>query len=177
MVFCQNIVTRISSLFSTQLRVESVQSVQTEFPSETPRKNINMNTVKSSSRQIDHLFFCSMRGIPHLAGDEVTCWAGTKNQTFKSEGHWLNPDLVGQWSHSPALPFPQHAQTNTFPILNPSVTLPLCRFLVFPYTPILPPRLFPLPLPPGRQTNLKCPPFSAYYFMTHSLTTHFFFCV
>ena len=39
------------------------------------------------------------------------------------------------------------------------------------------PRPFPLSLPPGRQTNLKCPPFSAYYFMTHSLTTHFLFCV
>ena len=86
----------------------------------------------------------------------------------------MNPDLVGKWSHSPALSFPQHAQTNTFPILNPSVTLPLCRFLVLPYTPILPPRLFPLPLPPGTKTNLKCPPFSTYYFMTHSLTTHCF---
>jgi len=101
----------------------------------------------------------------------------TRPRCTTGKGHWLTPDLVGKWSHSPALPFPQHAQTNTFLILNPSVTLPLFRFVVFPYTPILPPRPFPLSLPPGRQTNLKCPPFSTYYFMTHSLTTHFFFCV
>ena len=83
----------------------------------------------------------------------------------RSDEHLSDPE---SFCHSPSLPFP---------ILIPSVTLPLCRFLGFPYTPILPPRLFPLPLPPGRKTNLKCPPFSVYYFMTHPLTTHFFFCV
>jgi len=83
----------------------------------------------------------------------------------RSDEHLSDPE---SFCHSPSLPFP---------ILIPSVTLLLCRFLGFPYTPILPPRLFPLPLPPGRKTNLKCPPFSVYYFMTHPLTTHFFFCV
>jgi len=33
----------------------------------------------------------------------------TRPRRTTGEGHWLNPDLVGKWSHSPALPFPQHA--------------------------------------------------------------------
>jgi len=99
----------------------------------------------------------STRPDEHLSDPESFCHSPSlpnprahKDEVTTGEGHWLNPDLVGKWSHSPALPFPQHAQTNTFPIPNPSVTLPLFRFLVFPYTPILPPRPFPLSLPPGR---------------------------
>ena len=71
----------------------------------------------------------------------------------------------------------QHAQTNTFPILIPSVTLPLCRFLVFPYTPILPPRLFPLPLPPGRKTNLMPSLLCLLFYDAFSDHTFLFLCV
>jgi len=82
----------------------------------------------------------------------------------------LNPDLVGKWSHSPAkaLPFLPEAQTNTILILNPSANPLYSSSHNFP-------NIFTCAK--RSQTNLKCPPFSACYFMTHSLTTHFFFCV
>jgi len=46
----------------------------------------------------------------------------TNSRCTTSEGPWLNPDLVGKWSYSPAkaLPFLPQAQTNTILILNPS---------------------------------------------------------
>ena len=36
-----------------------------------------------------------------------------KAEVHYRRGHWLNPDLVGEWSHSPALPFPQHTMRLT----------------------------------------------------------------
>jgi len=94
----------------------------------------------------------------------------TRPRYTTSEGPWLNPDLVGKWSHSPAkaLPFLPQAQTNTILILNPSSNPLYVSSLNFPHI---------FTCAKRNQTNLKCPPFSACYFMTHSLTTHFFFCV
>ena len=70
-------------------------------------------------------------------------------------------------SHSPAkaLPFLPQAQTNTILILNPSSNPLYSSSLTFTNICTCAKR---------SQTNLKCPPFSVCYFMTHSLTTHFF---
>ena len=100
----------------------------------------------------------------------VQILAPTRPRCTTSEGPWLNPDLTGKWSHSPgkALTFLPEAQTNTILILNPSSNPLYSSSLNFP-------NIFTCAK--RRQTNLKCPPFSGWYFMTHSLTTHFFFCV
>jgi len=71
----------------------------------------------------------------------------TRQRCTTSEGPWLNPDLVGKWSHSPAqapfltqaqpnpakaLPFLPQAHTNTILILNPSSNPLYSRSLDFP---------------------------------------------
>jgi len=86
----------------------------------------------------------------------------TRPRCTTSEGLWLNPDLVGKWSHSPALPFlPQaqtsitqaqtsitQAQTSMNLILNPSanslclVFRDLCYMLIF-LARLLVPTIFP----------------------------------
>jgi len=38
--------------------------------------------------------------------------APTRPRYTTSEGLWINPDLVGKWSHFPALPFLTQAQTS-----------------------------------------------------------------
>ena len=42
-------------------------------------------------------------------------WSIVKKIRNYRRGHWRNPHLVGKWSHSSALPFPQHAPTNPIP--------------------------------------------------------------
>ena len=44
-----------------------------------------------------------------------------KQRCTTSEGLWLNLDLVGKWSHYPALPFLPQAQTSTILIDRKSV--------------------------------------------------------
>ena len=65
---------------------------------------------------------------PHLIPQSSAVAKSSNPRAHKTEVHYrrgtLEEYLVGKWSHSPDLPFPQHAHTNTFPILNPS-----CRFL------------------------------------------------
>ena len=77
--------------------------------------------------------------------------------------------------HRHVVPFP--SQRPVFPPANPHEHHPtpqpffqssLFQFLDFPSIFTCAKRNY---------TNLKCPPFSAGYFMTHSLTTHSFFCV
>jgi len=67
-----------------------------------------------------------------------------------SEGHWLNPDLVGRWSHFSAKPFLIQSRTNPNPNPNPSA-ISLCLNSRYFYDPLilLPCLLFPL-TPPSR---------------------------
>jgi len=87
----------------------------------------------------------------------------TRQRCTTSEGLWLNPDLVGKWSHSPALPFLSQAQTSITQaqtsivpaqtsmnlILNPSansvylVFRDLCYMLIF-LARLLVPTIFPV---------------------------------
>ena len=77
----------------------------------------------------------------------------TRPRCTTSEGPWLNPDLVGKWSPSPAKALPSHtkaqpnpaktipflpqAQTNTILLLKTSSNPLYSRSLDFPNTPIL----------------------------------------
>ena len=65
---------------------------------------------------------------PHLIPQSPAVAKSCSNpRAHKAEVHyrrWLNPDLVGKWSHSPALPFPQHAQTNPIPFPSQSPAFP-----------------------------------------------------
>jgi len=79
--------------------------------------------------------------------------APTRPRCTTSEGPWLNQDLVGKWSHSPAkalpfhtqaqpnpakpIPFLPQTQTNTILLLKPSSNPLYSRSLDFPNTPIL----------------------------------------
>jgi len=102
---------------------------------------------------------------PHLIFQlPVVAKSCSNPRAHKAEVHYRQGSLVDPRPCWQVL----RAQTNTILILNPSSNPLYSSSLTFPNICTCAKR---------SQTNLKCPPFSACYFMTHSLTTHFFFCV